>query len=542
MLVICPHHGIPDLMLGQRFYMGLSDSMKNIVDASARGAFLSKTWREGQSLLDKMAQNSGWTTRNAPITPVVHSVPLDPSNSMAENMTTLLTQMSILTKKVEESRQKQQRQGSQNWGQQNQSYRPVQPQFNNGNMGGMRPPNNMAPYPRPQGYNNQNQQQGYHPPQQQHGGRQEDGFARLEAMMQQVIGSNTKISERVDAHDSAIKNIESKKGLRESRQTETLIPVPIELDESTKLTEVTVQPAQEEHNIQIETEKEAETTQEQVVEVTADKEQSQIIRKKRPPAPFPQRLAKHQKEEQYKKFLEMLKQIQDLMSRKFDFQDLATVTLTQTCSAVVTRPIAEKLSDPGSFTIPCTIGNFAFAKALCDLGASINLKPLAIYKRLGIGRARPTSMLLQLADRTVKRPSDEVNGEELTECVLALEGKGFWDRTLEFEPLHLEIRETPPAKPSIEEPPKLELKPLPDHLRHNNSCKLKECKTAIEWTMTDIKGINPTYCMHKILLEEGHKPSREHQRRLNPNMKEMVKKELIKWLDAGIIFPISDSS
>ncbi|XP_070030608.1 uncharacterized protein [Nicotiana sylvestris] len=70
----------------------------------------------------------------------------------------------------------------------------------------------------------------------------------------------------------------------------------------------------------------------------------------------------------------------------------------------MTRPIAEKLYDPGSFTIPCTIGNFAFAKVLCDLGASINLMPLAIYKRLGIGRARPTSILLQLADRTVKRP------------------------------------------------------------------------------------------------------------------------------------------
>nr|XP_016466681.1 PREDICTED: uncharacterized protein LOC107789399 [Nicotiana tabacum] len=94
-----------------------------------------------------------------------------------------------------------------------------------------------------------------------------------------------------------------------------------------------------------------------------------------------------------------------LMSQKFDFQDLATVTLTQACSVVVTRPVAEKLSDPGSFTIPCTIGNFAFAKALCDLGASINLIPLVIYKRLGIGRARPTSMLLQLADRTVKQPS-----------------------------------------------------------------------------------------------------------------------------------------
>ncbi|XP_009784825.1 uncharacterized protein [Nicotiana sylvestris] len=96
--------------------------------------------------------------------------------------------------------------------------------------------------------------------------------------------------------------------------------------------------------------------------------------------------------------------MKDLMSCKFDFQDLATVILTQTCSTVVMRPISEKLSDPWSFTIPCTIGNFAFSKALCDLGASINLMPLAIYKRLGIGRARPTSMLLQLADRTVKRP------------------------------------------------------------------------------------------------------------------------------------------
>ncbi|XP_009760886.1 uncharacterized protein [Nicotiana sylvestris] len=100
------------------------------------------------------------------------------------------------------------------------------------------------------------------------------------------------------------------------------------------------------------------------------------------------------------------KMMKDLMSRKFNFQDLATVTLTQTCSAVVTRHIAEKLSDPGSFTIPCTIGNLVFAKELCHMGASINLMPLSIYKILGIGRARPTSMLLQMADRIVKRPSE----------------------------------------------------------------------------------------------------------------------------------------
>nr|XP_016484056.1 PREDICTED: uncharacterized protein LOC107804651 [Nicotiana tabacum] len=99
------------------------------------------------------------------------------------------------------------------------------------------------------------------------------------------------------------------------------------------------------------------------------------------------------------------KMMKDLMSRKFDFQDLSTVTLTQTCSVVVTRPMAQKMSDPGSFTIPCTIRSYTFAKALCDLGASINLMSLAVYTKLGIGRARPTSMLLQLADCTVKRPT-----------------------------------------------------------------------------------------------------------------------------------------
>ncbi|CAN6583795.1 unnamed protein product [Malus baccata var. baccata] len=64
---------------------------------------------------------------------------------------------------------------------------------------------------------------------------------------------------------------------------------------------------------------------------------------------------------------------------------------------------------------------------------------------------------------------------------------------------------------------------------------------AIGWTLADIKGINPTTCMHRILLEEGSKTSRVAQRRLNPPMMEVVKKEIIKLLDCGVIYPISDS-
>ncbi|CAN6685971.1 unnamed protein product [Malus baccata var. baccata] len=118
--------------------------------------------------------------------------------------------------------------------------------------------------------------------------------------------------------------------------------------------------------------------------------------------------------------------------------------------------------------------------------------------------------------------------------------------------------------PSIVQPPTLELKPLPSHLKYvflgedqtlpviiSSSLTaqeedklirvLKEHKSAIGWTLADIKGISPTTCMHRILLEEGAKPSREAQRRLNPPMLEVVKKEVIKLLDCGVIYPISDS-
>ena len=65
---------------------------------------------------------------------------------------------------------------------------------------------------------------------------------------------------------------------------------------------------------------------------------------------------------------------------------------------------------------------------------------------------------------------------------------------------------------------------------------------AIGWTIADIKGISPSTCMHRILLEEGAKPSHQPQRRLNPPMMDLVKKEILKLLEVGVIYPISDSN
>ena len=76
----------------------------------------------------------------------------------------------------------------------------------------------------------------------------------------------------------------------------------------------------------------------------------------------------------------------------------------QYCSAIATRSLVQMKEDPSSFTIPCTIGSLHFAKALYDLEARINLTPLSIYKKLGLGDPKPTAMRLLLADLTVKRP------------------------------------------------------------------------------------------------------------------------------------------
>ena len=71
---------------------------------------------------------------------------------------------------------------------------------------------------------------------------------------------------------------------------------------------------------------------------------------------------------------------------------------------------------------------------------------------------------------------------------------------------------------------------------------LKDHKDELGWSLADLKGIHPSMYMHRILLEDGHKPYVEAKRRLNPTMKEVVCKEVLKWLDVGVIYPIYDSA
>ncbi|XP_070039990.1 uncharacterized protein [Nicotiana tomentosiformis] len=93
--------------------------------------------------------------------------------------------------------------------------------------------------------------------------------------------------------------------------------------------------------------------------------------------------------------------MKDLVTKKRSM-NFETIKVTHQVSAIV-HSMAPKLEHRGAFTIPCTIRSAKFAKALCDLEESINLMPYSVFKTLGIGKPRSTSMRLQMADRIMKR-------------------------------------------------------------------------------------------------------------------------------------------
>ncbi|KAM2523466.1 hypothetical protein PS1_030284 [Malus domestica] len=390
----------------------------------------------------------------------------------------------------------------------------------------------------------------------------------------------------------------------------------------------------------------------------------------------------------YAKFLKELCTTRKRMSTK------EVVKVGENVSAILQRKLPPKCKDPGSFTIPCVIGNTRFESAMLDLGASINVMPYSIYASMNLGALKNDGVIIQLADRSNAYPkgvledvlvqvnhlvfpadfyvlemdesdhapslpillgrpfmktartkidvysgtlSMEFDGEvvnfnlsdsikypcedhscfsidivdslaqgyleDLNEDVLekvitqGVEGKNKGADFMQTHGMNDNILAVPPSEelievvaaleslpkldgkytnresipistnkllPSIIQAPILELKPLPSHLKYiflgeNETLPaiissslttqeeekllrvLKEFKSALGWTLADIKGISPTTCMHHIFLEEGAKPTREAQHRLNPPMMEVVKKEIIKLLDCGVIYPISDS-
>ncbi|XP_042032123.1 uncharacterized protein LOC121778759 [Salvia splendens] len=226
--------------------------------------------------------------------------------------------------------------------------------------------------------------------------------------------------------------------------------------------------------------------------------------------------------------------IKEFITRKTKPND--KIVIGETVSAVIQkRRMPSKRTDPGMFTLPVSIGNIKVEHAMCDLGASINVLLLSLYKKLEGVRMVDTKVVIQLADRSCISP------------------EGLITKEAKKNPLPQETSST-----------KKELKTLPLGLRYayleenemfpviiNSNLSgeqetellevLRRNKKAIGWTLSDLVRISPDLCMHHIRLEEGAKPHRDPQRKLNPNMREEVLKEVLKLLSLGIIYSILDS-
>ncbi|GKC60243.1 reverse transcriptase domain-containing protein [Tanacetum coccineum] len=209
---------------------------------------------------------------------------------------------------------------------------------------------------------------------------------------------------------------------------------------------------------------------------------------------------------------------------------MARTPLNEHCSAVLLKKLPEKLGDPGKFLIPCDFLGMDECLTLADLGASINLMPLSVWKMLSLPELTPTCMTLELADRSITQPIG------IAEDVDIKVGK------FQFLADFVVVNSNFDADPlSDDKFPVIIAKDLSVEEKAALIKVLKSHKRAIAWKLSDIKGINLEFCTHKILMEEDYKPAVQHQRRVNPKIHDVIKKEVEKLLDAGLIYPISDS-
>nr|GEV19243.1 reverse transcriptase domain-containing protein [Tanacetum cinerariifolium] len=395
------------------------------------------------------------------------------------------------------------------------------------------------------------------------------------------------------------------------------------------------------------------SVQVQIPKEEPNEKPSVVIPKAKANLPYPSRLAKEKIREKddilAAKFMEIFRDLhfelsfadalvhmpkftpmfKKLLNNKNKLIELTKTPLNENCYAVVLKKLLEKLGDPLRFLIPCDFSEFDNCLTLADLGASINLMPLSIWKKLKLPTLNDTKMVLELADRTISKPTgvaenifvkvgkfyfpvdfvvldfiadprvplilgrpflstahalmDVYEGEiilrhdeqsltlkcgdmpsisynnfqslnkvdliDATYEEYSQEVLGFSDvvanevSTPYFEPI---VSSSSQNLTPFDERDVLILEALlnsdPEPPLPNQKHYFPEAhKKAIAWKLTDIKGIDPEFCSHKILLEDDYSPKVQSQRRVNPKIHDVIKKEVKKLLDAGLIYPISDS-
>ncbi|XP_020418036.1 uncharacterized protein LOC109948741 [Prunus persica] len=725
LLASCPHHQIEDWLLMQYFYEGLLDSERMMVDATSGGGLMNKSATQAKEMFENIAANSQqFNYRRAPPKKAgVYEVSASDIGPQIANLTNLVKQLipqaqvcavcanpghptescPSLYGDGEEMAQAHYM----------QQQKPRNDPFSNTyNPGWRQHPNfgwknNQNVQTAPVRQNQFVPQQNAPAPPHGQGKSLEELINSLalstQGFMQETRQTQAQMSTAIKSLENQVGQIAASLSQREpGKFPSQVIPNPNGGHDTANA--ITLRSGKKVENDDNEERNSTKTVAAPSPKLTVPSDNSKVsslvnhsITSK---VPFPRRFLNSKKEQVSKDILETFRKVQvnipfldaiqqipryakflkELCTNKRTFKEHETVALSEEVSAVLLRKLPPKLKDPGSFTIPCLIGNQRFEHALLDLGASINLMPFSVFESLNLGELKKTSVSIQLADRSIKYPKGvledvlvKVNELIFPADFLVLEmeevpipekdlplilGRPFMrtartkidvyegtltmafdEETVEFkvfdalkypnddhacfsmDVLERMVQETfnasqeetpleraliqspktvneegntavleavnmlealPPQRgkinsifeplplstnklvPSIVKAPQVELKPLPENLKYaylgdektlpviiasNLSASeedklirvLREHKTALGWTIADIRGISPTKCMHRIFLEGESKPTREAQRRLNPVMKEVVKKEVLKLLDVGIIYPISDS-
>nr|GEU64249.1 reverse transcriptase domain-containing protein [Tanacetum cinerariifolium] len=283
--------------------------------------------------------------------------------------------------------------------------------------------------------------------------------------------------------------------------------------------------------------------------------------------------------------------IKTLLTNKDKLSELARTPLNEHCSAVLLKKLPEKLGDADKFLIPCDFSRMDECLALANLGASINLMPLSVWNKLSFLELSPTCMTLELVDRSISRPVGVIEDVfvkvgtfhfpadfvvvdfDADPRVPLILGRSFFktgralidvfegelnlrvgkeaitfnlDQTSRYTPNYNDMTEnridvidmaSKTDKSLINEPPEVELKDLPPHLEYAFLEGDDKLPVVIAKDLSD----EEKTALIKILIEEDFKPAVQHQRRVDPKIHDVIKKEVEKFLDTRLIYSISDS-
>nr|GFA22607.1 reverse transcriptase domain-containing protein [Tanacetum cinerariifolium] len=241
-----------------------------------------------------------------------------------------------------------------------------------------------------------------------------------------------------------------------------------------------------------------------------------------------------------------------LISNKEKLSKMARTPLNETCSAVLLKKLPEKFGDPGKFLIPCDFSGMAECLALADLGASTNPMPYITF--LKTERALidvfegsfhfPADFVVVDFDADPRVPLILERSFLKTERALIDVFEGELTLRVGKEAITFNLDQTSRYSANYNDMTAKRIDVIDMACEEYSQEFLGFSDVTASGNPTpsdDPIGINPKFCTHKILMEDDYKLAVQHQRRVNPKIHDVNKKEVEKLLDAGLIYPISDS-